>query len=150
VANICEYKVIVKGKKNACYAFMGSMSNFGGKEEDEWVPSKKDPTTGKLIFHGDCKWSVDSYCTPFDGKKPVELPEDFREAEQAGEDLYWYNTVQERSEMFQVEVQCNSADIEDYDPEYGPDQIYEHYKKGMQCKDCWGDPPKSLRITDDW
>lgn len=27
---ICEYKAIIKGKKNACYAFMGSMPAFEG------------------------------------------------------------------------------------------------------------------------
>ena len=29
--------------------------------------------------------------------------------------------------MFQVEVFCNSADIEDYDPDEGLSEIFEHY-----------------------
>ena len=147
MANICEYKVIVKGKKNACYAFYGSTSNFGGKEIDHGEGTDDDYT---LYYNGDCKWSIDSYCSPFKGEKPVQLPENFEEAEEAGENLYWYNTVQERSEMFQVEVQCCSADIEDYD-EDGPYNIYEHYINGKACKDNYADfedIPEELRIYD--
>lgn len=143
MANICEYKIIVKGKKNACYAFMGSTSNAGGKEEDSWIGSDD---FGELRFHGDCKWAIDSYCTPFEGTKPVELPSDFRDAENEGESKYWYNTVRERSEMFQVEVFCNSADIEDYDPDEGSYEIFEHYINGVEVEaDC----PEELRISGD-
>lgn len=47
-------------------------------------------------------------------------------AEALTEDDFWYNTVQERSKMFQVEVQCNSEDIDD---PYGG--YYEHYINGQ-------------------
>ena len=31
MANICSYKVLVKGRKNGCYAFYGSMQTLDGK-----------------------------------------------------------------------------------------------------------------------
>ena len=144
MANICVYKGIVKGKKNACYAFFGSMSNMGNKKERSWTGSDE---YGELHFIGDCKWSVDSYCEPFGGEKPVALPEDYKEARALGEHDYWYNTVQERSEMFQVEVQCCSADIEDY--ECDDDMLYEHYINGKPVND---ECPEILKINfaDPW
>ena len=148
MANICEYNIIVKGKRNACYAFYGSTSNLGGKAIDSWEGTDD---YGTLKFHGDCKWAIDCYCSPFDGKKPVELPDDYCEAEEEGEDHYWYNTVQERSEMFQVEVQCVWADVEDYDDESGPDMIYEHYNNGEECPDNYSyEFPKELVLHGEW
>ncbi len=140
MANCCEYKVIVKGKKNACYAFFGSMSCMDYKDivdeegtDDEFV----------LSFEGNCKWSVDSYCTPWEGEFPVKLPDDYEDAYSEGEEKYWYNTVQERSMMFEVEVLCNSADVEDYNPAEGPFQIYKHYINGV---DIGGICPDELCI----
>lgn len=151
MANVCEYHVRVKGKKNACYAFYGSMSVYDYKDIQEEHGTDDEY---EMTFTGTCKWSVDSYCTPFDGEKPVELPDDFNEAYEKAENDYWYNTVQERSEMFQVEVWCNSADIEDYDPDEGPYQIYEHYLNGDACGDEY-DVPEDLKISvedyfEDW
>ncbi len=125
MANYCKYNVIVKGKKNACYAYFGSMSCLETKDIIEEEGTDEDYL---IKYTGYCKWSVDSYCTPWEGEFPVILPEDADEAYQAGEELYWYNTVQERSKMFEVEVMCNSADIEDYDVH--PHELFEHYING--------------------
>ena len=125
MANYCEYNVIVKGRKNACYAFFGSMSCLDSKEIFDESGTDDDYT---VKFNGNCKWSVDSYCTPWNGEFPVSLPEDADEAYEAGEELYWYNTVQERSKMFGVEVWCNSADVEDYTVH--PFELFEHYLCG--------------------
>ena len=140
MANVCEYKVIVKGKKNACYAFFGSMSCMGDKQILEESGTDEMCT---IRFEGDCKWSVDSYCSPWDGGFPVVLPEDAEEAMAEAEDKYWYNTVQERSKMFEVEVWCNSADTEDYDPNKGPFEIFEHYINGTNVG---GECPEVLQI----
>ncbi len=156
MANICNYKVKVKGKRNACYAFFGSMSVLDGKSiisetgtEDETI----------IIFEGDCKWSVDSYCNPFMGKKPVDLPDDADEALNLAEESYWYNTVQERSEMFQVEVWCNSGDpdciddileemgdidLSEIDPDILSPYMFEHYINGEPVYD---DCPDELSFT---
>ena len=127
MANICEYRVIVKGKKNACYAFLGSMSAYDEKVVDEEYGTDDNFT---LRFNGSCKWSVDCYCKPWTGETPVELPEDAEEALQVGEDKYWYKTVQDRSKMFNVEVMCNSADIDMPMGDY-----YEHYINGEPVYD---------------
>ena len=122
MANICEYRVIVKGRKNACYAFFGSMSCCEEKIIDDESGSNEDFA---MRFHGWCKWDVDCYCTPWEGEFPVTLPEDFEKARDEAEEQYWYNTVKERSKMFDVEVWCNSADIDDPMFDY-----FEHYKNG--------------------
>ena len=136
MANICEYKVIVKGKKNACYAFYGSMSAF-----DKWVVSEEGTDDNFILkFEGNCKWYVDCYCNPYSGNKPVILPEDSEEAYNLAEEKFWYHTVQERSEMFSVEVLCNSADVDDY-----LGDTFEHYISGKKIYDnC----PKELNIID--
>lgn len=144
MANYCEYKVIVKGKKNGCYAFFGSTSCL----DDKYVVEESGTDDEYIMrFEGNCKWAIDAYCTPWNGEFPVELPEDYEEAYQTGEDLYWYNTVYERSMMFGVEVICNSADVEDYDPAEGPCELYEHYKDG---KPIWDECPPELRIKGYW
>jgi hypothetical protein len=140
VANCCSYKVIVKGKKNACYAFFGSMSCMDGKQINEEFGTDENYT---VRFSGGCKWSVDAYCEPWDGVFPVKLPENAKEAYEEAEDKYWYKTVQERSKMFNVEVFCNSADIDDFDPEIGYCELYEHYING---ENAGGECPEDLRI----
>lgn len=159
MANICSYKIKVKGKKNACYAFMGSTSAYDDRDilleagtEDDFV----------LIFKGTCKWGIDMYCHDFEGKKPVILPNNFEDALDEAEDKYWYHTVQERSEMFNVEVWCNSGDTEDLDemieailaagditiedlkndPDLSP-YLYEHYNCGEEIID---DIPNDIRL----
>lgn len=84
MANVCQYKMIVKGKKNACYAFYAGQNHFWQDVED------KDGTyeNYELYFSGECKWSVDQYC--------------------AAEE-----TVQGRSRAYSVEVMCNSRDVDD-------------------------------------
>jgi len=126
MANSCEYHVIVKGKRNNCYAFYGSMSALDYKEID-WEEGTDN--NYEMKFSGNCKWSVDSYCSDkYEGPFPAFIPEDYLEAEDYAEDHYWYNTVELRSKMFDVEVKCNSADIE-YDPE-NIENYYEHWKSG--------------------
>lgn len=140
MANICEYKVIVKGRKNACYAFFGSMSCL----DDKWIAEETGTQEQCTIrLEGNCKWAVDAYCRPWEGETPVVLPEDAENAMTEGENKYWYYTVRDRSRMFGVEVWCNSADIEDYDPDLGPCEVFEHYICG---ENAGGFCPEALRI----
>jgi hypothetical protein len=140
VANCCSYKVIVKGKKNACYAFFGSMPCMDGKQISREFGTDENYT---VKFNGGCKWSVDAYCTPWQGNFPVKLPEDAKEACNEAWEKYRDKSVQERSKMFEVEVMCNSADIDDYDPEFGLGELYEHYING---EDVGGECPDDLVI----
>ena len=125
--NTSEYRVIVKGRKNACYAFYGSMSNIDEKGIGVESGDEEDYT---LKFQGYCEWDVDSDCGPWDGDFPVTLPEDYLEAEREAEDKYRGIIVQERSKLFEVEVWCNSMDIDD--PEF---YTYEHYNSGKPVLD---------------
>ena len=139
MANVCRYKVIVKGKKNACYAFYGSMFCF----DQTILKEKEDNGIWTMSFDGSCGWAVDAYCEPWKGDFPVALPEDSDKAMSEAGDKYLHKTVQERSKMFEVEVWCNSADIDVYDPHYGPREIFEHYING---KKAGGHCPEELRI----
>ena len=66
-----------KGKKNACYAFFGSMSCV----EEKWIVEEGGTDEAYTVqFEGNCKWAVDAYCTPWDGEFPVILPENADEA----------------------------------------------------------------------
>jgi hypothetical protein len=146
MANICSYKIKVKGKKNACYAFMGSTSAYDARDILLEAGTAEDFV---LIFKGTCKWGIDMYCHNFEGKKPVILPKNFEDALAEAEDKYWYHTVQERSEMFNVEVWCNSGDADDIGDlvdiaeELGISleemdlhiMCYEHYVNGEEVND---------------
>lgn len=95
MANKCRYKMIVKGERDACYAFYSGQYCYsqgidyenGSDEEYE------------LVFSGECKWSVDYGC----------------------------RSIQKRSEMYDIEVMCNSCDI-DGDSETAS---YVHYSNGL-------------------
>ena len=144
---ICEYKAIIKGKKNACYAFMGSMPAFEGVAVYE---EKGSDAEYYIRIGSECKYKVDAYCDPWDGSFPVQIPDDPDEAYDAGQREYSFRTVRDRSKMFMVEVLCNSADIDDFDPDEGPIEIFEHYVNG---KDAGGECPDILHIeveADPW
>lgn len=130
MANICQYKVIVKGKKNACYAFYWSMSVLDGI----WIEEESgDSDNYQMRFEGSCKWSVDSYCGRWEKDYNITIPE--TEIEAQG---YCGITVQERSKLFGVEVLCNSADIDDSGFE-----IFDHYING---ESAGGICPEELNI----
>lgn len=137
MANVCEYKITVKGKKNACYAFFGSMSVLDCKLIEAKSGTDDDYS---MTIHGDCQWAVDWQCTPWSGAYPVSLPEDANAAMNLAEEQYWYKTVRDRSKMFGVEVLCNSADKDD-----GGVEIFQHYRCG---EDIGGECPDELRILD--
>ncbi len=165
MADICDYKIIVKGKKNACYAFYGATPAYNVKEI-----IKESGTEDKytLQFSGDCKWMIDSYCEPWSGPFPVEIPEDFNEAMNKGEFEYCDILMQDRSKVFNVEVYCISIntdyinmggedfDDEDYDDEdvdydfaeeYYEEEFppeYVHYKNGERIQD---ECPKDLNFN---
>lgn len=128
MANICEYRVKVKGRKNACYAFLGSMPHMDYRNVNSEVGSDMEY---EMIISGNCKWSVDAYCKKWDGDFPADLPADSNEAYEEAGKRYCYVTVKERSELFNTEVWCNSCDI-DGDPDTA---VYVHYKNGEPIDD---------------
>ena len=147
MANYCEYKGIVKGPKNACYAVFGSMSCLDNKEI---VEEKQLDDEYYLRFEGYCKWGVDMYCHETEGElKPFDIPEDPDEAMEFGEE-HWGLLQEEKPVLFGVEYFINSADIEDYDPDWYDEcgGFYCHYlKDGTEVND---ECPKELYIHPDW
>lgn len=129
MANVCIYKGIVKGKQNACMALIGSMPCFGEKDWDVLVDGGEE-NNWEISFEGNCKWSVDSYCEPWTGPFPVEIPEDAEEAELFAMEHYVDHTLQDRSKMFEVEVLCVSAD-----GDCSCEGKHEHYLNGKSIPD---------------
>ena len=135
--NTCLYKVIVKGKENACIAFMGSMPKNdpitilerGGTEEEYCI-----------VFEGKCLYSLSYQIKEY----PVsaDIPDGFEEAYRYGEQ-YADISLSKKAEGFEVEVQCNSLDAEQIEEifEYscgdteGHIGRYEHYKKDKIIED---------------
>ncbi len=147
MANCCEYKVKVKGKKNACYAFYGSMSWMDYKGIDRESGNENDY---EMVFSGDTKWSVDSYCDNYEGEVPVKIPDDAEAAYQEAESKYMYYTVEDRARMFDVDVWCNSRDVDNYDEDEDGNPIYD------EIFECYGDAcdwevPEEIEFAEeDW
>lgn len=144
MANTCEYKVKVKGTKKGCYAFYGSM--LVGEEISiiKETGTKKDTT---LVFAGDCKWEPDYLCTSWKDECPVQLPDNEDEVMEFSDAHYKGYTIQDRSRMFNVEVWCNFADVDEYDPNEGPYEVFEHYKSGEPIYDIC---PDGLHIGEEY
>ncbi len=122
MANICNYHGTVKGKLNACTAFIGSLPCYDDKGYGEAIELGNGEW--EISFSGDCKWSLDYGCTPWRDSFPAYIPEDPDEAMDYAMNHYWYHTVQELSKMFEVEVSCYSTPEEF-------ETICEHYINGI-------------------
>ena len=167
MANICDYKIKVKGKKNACYAFFGSMPCYG----DKWIESESGTLDDyTIVIKGDCKWGVNCYARHWDGEYPVHIPEDPQAACQEGEDKYWYYFLIDKSQMFNVEIWCNSIgedeDIDIYEELEYLDSLsgdeadipeplhipglfcYEHYLNGNEVDDVVNAPEEIIMTND--
>lgn len=115
----CNYVIIVKGKKNACYAFMGSQNAWERKILSK-TGTEDDYT---LRFAGSCNYYLDGGCEPWKENNLPVLPADYQQAYDKAEKYIAYD-IQSRSKMFNVEVLKNELDI-DSALEYGedPDQL---------------------------
>ncbi len=136
MANICEYKVMVKGKKNHCYALLGTLAKYDNNIILEEGGPFDDYT---LVFQNSCKWSLSYTQTKeFDGTMPDEIPEDPKEAKEKFDGMYWEYTMEAQSKMFDVEIWYNSADIDSmFMGDCG------HCKNGVNIDD---DYPEILKI----
>lgn len=153
-----EYKIMVKGLRNACYAFMGSTKSIDEPKIISEIVNDKETI---IVFYVKNHFPIDMYCKDFTGDDPIALPDDKDIAFQEAKSKYWHYTLRERSEMFNVEVWCNGGstevcdnaiadalydgditveDLKDYtfDP-----YIYEHYVCGVAIYD---ECPDKVRI----
>ena len=145
-----EYKIMVKGLRNACYAFMGSTKSIDEPKIISEIVNDKETI---IVFCVTNHFPIDMYCKDFTGDKPVTLSDDKDVAFQEAKNKYRNYTLKERSEIFKVEVWCNGGstevcdnaiagalydgdikleDLKDYtfDP-----YIYEHYNCGKSIHD---------------
>lgn len=135
MAKMCKFKIIVKGKANACAAFYTSTPSYGMTVVEE----KGTPENYYLQFEGSCKWKVDYGAKRWNGSFPVELPEDIQEAGKLAVRNYSEYSMQDRSRMFRVEVLCNYAVLDNDDGAH-----FVHYRNGIPISD---NAPKELYIS---
>ena len=131
MANICNYRAIIKGKKENCYAFAGALPVYNNSGIEKEIEGR----VFELWYKGDCKWSVDQYASENLNIKKLTVPEDVDEAFEFGEE-YRDLPVEQKSKLFGVEVWLAECDIDDY---YG---VYQrHFKKGVEDDDILDDEP---------
>ncbi len=132
MANICLYKVKVKGTKKACYKLVHMMPLYSS--EKEYISEEGSDDDFTLVFSGDCKWSVHYRTTP--QKDLVPFTEEEIDKIQDGDG--WEYTLQDKSLLLNCEIFCNSKDIDDVS--YA---CYDHYNRGVEIFD---ECPKELHI----
>lgn len=132
MANICLYKIKVKGTKNACYALINMMPLYSWEKDILSEDGEDDDYT--LIFTGACKWSTSAYTHHTDGLVPY-TPEQVANV-QDGDG--WDICMMDKSLLLSCEIFCNSKDIDD-----SCYAVYEHYKNG---KGIYDECPKELHI----
>lgn len=109
MANLCEFKMIVKGKKNACFAFVASTVC----SDEPYIADQHGTEDAYYVFlEGAWNWGPDMYEKNWTKSCPVALPDDCEEAAKLAADEYSDYTIKSRSRMFQVEVEYNYA-VED-------------------------------------
>ena len=145
MSEMCSFAMLVRGKKNSCYAFVGS-----GSYEDYEIDSAKEVEDGlfELSLSGAAKGSLDGgWPKKWNGEMPGAVPEDAEKALEFGFNYCGY-TVKDRSKMFGVEVWANSGILDYYEDEEFDDEEedddddsdgivadYEHYINGEVVND---------------
>ena len=132
MANICLYKIKVKGTKDACYALINMMPLYSWEKDILSEEGEDDDYT--LIFTGACKWSTSSYTQHTDGLVPY-TPEQVKNV-QDGDG--WDICMRDKSLLLNCEIFCNSKDIDD-----SCYAVFEHYNRG---KEIFDECPKELHI----
>lgn len=136
MANICLYKIMVKGTEKACNFLAEAMPQYN--DSFEILTEEGTPEDFTLVFQGDCKWSVDAYT------KPMADPKPWTEAELDATDPYdhWCTTLKDKSILLDCEILCVSMDIDD-----GEEPLYEHWNRGQLI--YGSDFPEIIEITAD-
>lgn len=133
MANICLYKIIVKGTRDACYALVNMMPLYSG--EKECIEESGTDQEYSLFFTGDCKWNVDAYTSWDETKTGPYTPEEIANIQDG---FGWNFPLKQKSLLLDCEIFCNSKDIDG-----GGWADYVHYNKGEEILD---ECPKELHI----
>lgn len=134
MANICLYRIQVKGTEKACRFLTEAMPQYC--DSFEILDEYGTPDDFTLSFQGDCKWSVDAYTEDMNDPKP------WTEAELDAADPYdhWGTTLKDKSILLNCEIWCASMDIDD-----GVEPDFEHWKRGNLI--YGGDWPELIDIS---
>lgn len=132
MANICLYKVKVCGKKINCYKLIDMMPLYSWEKDILFEDGTDENFT--LIFTGGCKWGVDRYTKDYKDLLPYTDEEVSKIEDGDG----WDYCLKNKSTLLDVDIYCNSKDIDDMGYAY-----YEHYNRGVKIKD---ECPKELHI----
>ena len=132
MANICLYKILIKGSKPACYAFIDMMPSYNA--DKEILREEGTDEVYELVLRGDCKWSVSAYTNRMENPQPF-TDEEIAKIEDGD---HWDKTLKDKSILLNCEIFCNSKDIDN-----SSWAIFEHYNKGTVIRD---ECPKELHI----
>ena len=132
MANICLYKIKIKGARNACYAFIDMMPSYNA--DKEILSEEGTDSEYELVLRGDCKWSVSAYTEKMDNPIPFTA----EEIDKIEDGDHWDKTLKDKSILLDCEIFCNSKDIDD-----SVWATYEHYNRG---KEIFDECPKELHI----
>jgi hypothetical protein len=125
MANICEYRLKIKGKKENCEKFLNAMPAY---DDYDIVEEKGTDENFVLSATGSCKWDVYAYVGE------VEKDFDYIKAREQDPIDLWYIPLKDKSKVYDVEVRISWADIDDIIvDEDNPEFLlynYEHWDRG--------------------
>lgn len=124
MANYCEFKGILKGRKNACYAAYGCFEVYDDKRIVKEYGTNEDYF---LQFEGNCQWSIQHYSYSRENSKPIAIPEDPEKAFEYAEENYQDLSLADICQLFQVELLCNWGVFE-----LSNQATFEHYIRNIK------------------
>jgi len=115
------YKILVRGQKNSCYAFYGSLPCCYKKKIAK--VTKINNKYVEMLITGCAKKHIDQiyHNKKYDYEMPILLPDNYKKAEQNACSEYIEYCLQSKSKMFSVEVFATSINgkySEDYQRSY--------------------------------
>lgn len=138
MANYCDYKGILKGRKNACY---GAFGCFNAYEDKQIVKESGTPEDYVLQFEGNCKWSMEYYAKPWTGSWQYQIPEDPMEALEYAEGHHHDMRLADICRLYQVELLCNWGTFET-----SRQTTYVHYDRDKRVRSYC---PDELRFQEE-
>lgn len=154
MANICLYKIKVKGKKNNCLKFEFIMPRCDWDFQILESEGTDDDYTFSFITA--CKWGVDYRTQKTKGKLNPLTDEEISSIEDGD---YWGTPLQEKAKLLGCEVFCNMKDIDDcykavyvhYSPtgriinDECPKEL--HIKRGRDYDEGYVEPEKNHKLV---
>lgn len=138
MANYCDYKGILKGRKNACYAAYGCFEAY----DDKWIVKEYGTSDDYFLqFEGNCKWSIQHYSRPWKEPKPITIPENPEEAFAYTEKNYQDLALADICQLFQVELLCNWGVFEE-----GNNATFVHFIRNIKINSYC---PDELRFKEE-